>query len=114
MAKLDQVTEERMSENNNVTGVMEEEHQRLKRGYWKHTEAHEGFCLKKKKRTLFSGLALVVPWLRLRAFIAGGMGSIPRGTIIPYAAQPKINTLFMTVLQKSKGRKLCCIRKILL
>lgn len=79
----------------------------------KHTEPREGFCLK-KKRTLFSGLALVVPWLRLRAFIAGGMGSIPNGTIIPYAAQPKINTLFVTVLRKSKGRKLCCIRKLLL
>ena len=36
------------------------------------------------------GTSLAVQWLRLHAFTAGDVGSIPgQGTKIPYAGQPK-------------------------
>ena len=46
--------------------------------------SQEGVYKKKKKAS--PGTSLVVPWLRLPAPKAGGLGSIPgRGTMIPHA-----------------------------
>ena len=78
-----------MSENNNVTGVMEEEHQRLKRGYWKHTEAHEGFCLKKKKKDPLFGTCPGGPMVKTPCFHCRGHGFDPQGNYYPICRSAK-------------------------